>query len=505
MANWKRVITTSDDSNYKNSNLSASDIPADSITGAKIADDAIDSEHIAADSIDAEHYAPGSVDRFAIGTGQVREANLGDLSVATGKLQDDAVTNAKIGADAVTGAEIANDAIDSEHYTDGSIDTAHIANDAVTFAKMQHTTTANRVLGATSAGAIGQVQVVEGMIASDAVTHSKIADGAIRAPLLSSDVINGQTAETSIADADEILIYDVSASANRKITKANFITGLGVDTNLTQEEVEDFAGALVATGGTKTGITVTYDDTNGDMDFVVASQTDNNFTTALKNKLDGIEASADVTDATNVAAAGALMDSEISSLASVKAINQSLISGASPTFGTANMSDASNKRFMTDAQESKLDGIEAGADVTDKTNVAAALNSNLGSLTIGDSNDNITISGNLTVGGTTTTVNTEEIKLADNTIVLNSNASGTPTEDGGIEIERGSRANVNLVWDESALEWTSQVYKSSSNDTTNYNGKIPVIQRASSGTSGADTTVGSMFINTSTGNVYIYS
>lgn len=39
---------------------------------------------------------------------------------------------------------------------------------------------------------------------------------------------------------------------------------------LTQEQVEDYAGALVATGGTKTGITVTYDDANGDMDFVVS-------------------------------------------------------------------------------------------------------------------------------------------------------------------------------------------------------------------------------------------
>jgi len=40
-----------------------------------------------------------------------------------------------------------------------------------------------------------------------------------------------------------------------------------------QEEVEDIAGALVATGGTKTGIAVTYDDVNGDMDFVVTNAT----------------------------------------------------------------------------------------------------------------------------------------------------------------------------------------------------------------------------------------
>ena len=49
-------------------------------------------------------------------------------------------------------------------------------------------------------------------------------------------------------------------------------------------------------------------------------------------KLDGIEASADVTDTANVTSAGALMDSELTNLAAVKAINQSLVTGASPTF-----------------------------------------------------------------------------------------------------------------------------------------------------------------------------
>jgi hypothetical protein len=40
-------------------------------------------------------------------------------------------------------------------------------------------------------------------------------------------------------------------------------------------------------------------------------------------KLDGIETSADVTDATNVTAAGALMDSEVTNLAQVKAFSSS--------------------------------------------------------------------------------------------------------------------------------------------------------------------------------------
>jgi hypothetical protein len=69
--------------------------------------------------------------------------------------------------------------------------------------------------------------------------------------------------------------------------------------------------------------------------------------------------------------------------------------------------------------------------------------------------NDVTVSGDLTVSGTTTTVNTETINLADNQIVLNSNFTGaTPTEDGGIEIERGDEDNKTLIWDESEDKWT---------------------------------------------------
>lgn len=83
-------------------------------------------------------------------------------------------------------------------------------------------------------------------------------------------------------------------------------------------------------------------------------------TGADKTKLNNIETAADVTDATNVTAAGALMDSECASLTDVKALDQSVVSGADPTFGTANMTDATNKRFATDAQIASLVPMGAG-------------------------------------------------------------------------------------------------------------------------------------------------
>ncbi|MGY8867262.1 MAG: beta strand repeat-containing protein, partial [Methylophagaceae bacterium] len=100
------------------------------------------------------------------------------------------------------------------------------------------------------------------------------------------------------------------------------------------------------------------------------------------------------------------MDSELSSISDVKALDQSVVSGATPTFTVTNFSDVSNKRFMSDAQETLLNSVETNADVTDTANVKSSLNASLGgSANIGDGSDTITIPGDLVVTGTTTTEN----------------------------------------------------------------------------------------------------
>jgi hypothetical protein len=69
----------------------------------------------------------------------------------------------------------------------------------------------------------------------------------------------------------------------------------------------------------------------------------NDFTNADHNKLDGIEASADVTDTTNVTAAGALMDSELSEIATVKALTAAGISGSFTAVSASIASDIANQ------------------------------------------------------------------------------------------------------------------------------------------------------------------
>ena len=67
--------------------------------------------------------------------------------------------------------------------------------------------------------------------------------------------------------------------------------------------------------------------------------------------------------------------------------------------------------------------------------------------------DDVIVGGNLTVNGTTTTINSNTVNIGDNIITLNSDETGTPSQDAGITIERGSQTNKSLVWTESTDKW----------------------------------------------------
>ena len=92
---------------------------------------------------------------------------------------------------------------------------------------------------------------------------------------------------------------------------------------------------------------------------------------------------------------------------------------------------------------------------------AANLNGIVSSSAITYDGDNITVAGNaivsgdLTVSGTTTTVNSNTVNIGDNQIVLNSDETGTPSQNGGIAIERGTATNSSLIWNETNDYWMS--------------------------------------------------
>jgi len=80
--------------------------------------------------------------------------------------------------------------------------------------------------------------------------------------------------------------------------------------------------------------------------------------------------------------------------------------------------------------------------------------------------NDLTVGGNLTVNGTLTSLNTEQVTIEDNVVVLNSNVTGSPVANGGIEVERGTSTNVSVLWNETDDEWTL------TNDGTNFHAVV---------------------------------
>ena len=235
----------------KDLGVSTAKIAADAVTGAKIADD----------SIDSEHYVDGSID------------------------------TAHIAADAVTGAKIADDSINSEHYVDGSIDTAHIADDAVTGAKLANDITiANdltvsgnlTVSGDTITANVGTLNVEDKNITLNQSTgdSSSTADGAGITIQDAVDASNDASLTWNAAGDKFVFSHLIDAPGTSIFANLDISGDVDVDGTLEadaitvngetlQVVVEDHVGAML--DGTETGITVSYDSTDNNLDFVVDS------------------------------------------------------------------------------------------------------------------------------------------------------------------------------------------------------------------------------------------
>jgi len=100
------------------------------------------------------------------------------------------------------------------------------------------------------------------------------------------------------------------------------------------------------------------------------------------------------------------------------------------------------------------------------------------------------ITGNLTVFGTTTSINSEIVTIADNILQLNSNVTGTPSEDSGIEVVRGTSDNVQLKWIEASDWWSVGTYSFETDELRSTNNSDLSIRAAGSSSANVNITGG---------------
>ena len=95
------------------------------------------------------------------------------------------------------------------------------------------------------------------------------------------------------------------------------------------------------------------------------------------------------------------------------------------------------------------------------------------SVTIGLPDDvtitnNLNVGGNLNVTGTINSVNTTQVNIVDNKINLNTDFTGTPTVDAGIRVERGTSADVEILWREAQGSYQAATTWGLTNNGTDY-------------------------------------
>ena len=247
------------------------------------------------------------------------------------------------------------------------------------------------------------------------------------------------TAELSEGNLNDLKDVTITSAANGDFLRWNGTAWINDAVNLSTDTIGSFVESLVAgTGITLTnnsgeGATPTVAVTTNTFDaYGAASTAATNAATALTNH------EADTTSIHGIADTSILVTTTGSQTLTNKTITSpsGLVKGDVGLGSVDNTADTAKP--VSTAQQTALD-LKANLASPTFTGTATA--------------NDLTVSGNLTVSGTTTSINTETLTVDDNIIILNNNATGAPSANAGIEIERGSSANVALRWNETSDKW----------------------------------------------------
>ncbi len=244
-------------------------------------------------------------------------------------------------------------------------------------------------------------------------------------------------ANTTISAFGKTLVDDADAATARTTLGLGTAATTAATAYATAAQGTKADAALPKAGGALTGA-VTTNSTFDGRDVATDG-----------TKLDGIETSADVTDTANVTSAGALMDSELTNLAAVKAINQSLVTSASPTFAALTANGNITVTGTVDGRDvaadgSKLDGIASGAtNVTNNNQLTngAGYTTNTGDIT------GVTAGTNLNGGGSSGGV----------TLNLDSTITVTTVNAGTVNTTSDERAKDDITPITGALDKVQQL------------------------------------------------
>jgi hypothetical protein len=366
--------------------------------------------------------------------------------------------------------------------------------------------TARTNLGVDAAGTDNSTDVtLAGSLDYLTISGQAITLGAITNDDLAGSIANAKLSNSSITIDGSAISLGGSVTTLQLGTSSS--TALAGDTTT----ISGAQASAITANTAKTGIT------SGQASAITANTAKISFDSASSTKLGTIEESADVTDTANVTAAGALMDSEVTNLADVKAFDTTDYLASSTTTisagqasaitaNTAKVSATSSNvvaalsNQATDFGTGRVSGDDFGnvagdstftgsfvGDGSGLTGLATNLTVNTADVNlladdldiVGTANEievstakvgndvtvtvgiptnptlsgNVTVTGNLSVEGTTTTIDSTTVQIGDRVLELN---YGGAAGDAGLlvtDATGGATVSGSLLWDASEDSW----------------------------------------------------
>jgi len=385
---------------------------------------------------------------------------------------------------------------DTADINGGTIDGAIIGGNSAaagTFTDLTASGTTTITTADINGGAIDGVTI--GANSAGAATFTTVtASGAV--------VINGgltmDTNKFTVADTSGNTAIAGTLDVTGQTTVADFTaTGTTVlpatsfgDNNITN--VGDIALDSISADGSTITITGNTTFADGSFDFNIASHDGTNglalggtvvtASAAELNKLDGVTATtAEInildgdTSATSTTVAdadrvvlndnGTLVQVAVTDLAAyfddeITAM-PNLVTTAATTVGALNSGSITSGFGTIDTGSSTITttGNITGGNIiiSDGGNIGSSSDTDAISIASGGNvtmTQDLTVTGNLTVNGSTSTISTTNTTIEDALIELGTGTTGTPSNDAGIVIERGSADNAFIGYDESADKFT---------------------------------------------------